>query len=176
MRTVHIIVKNYLTDEERILSVGGIQSYISELSHLFYDNGYAINIYQFSSTNFTEEYQNTTVFGIRTDHLKKWSKKKQTVVNFCLRLFDNSSDLLLFSCDSLITRNKAKNSLAIQHGISWDMKRNKIGHVLFELLFSFLKAYRRTRNYKYVNIIVSVDYNFLNWIRALLPTRNASRK
>ena len=171
MRKIHIIVKNFLTDDERVLSVGGIQSYISELSRLLFDNGYAINIYQFSRTNFTQEYQNTTVFGIQTDHIRKWSKKKKAVVEFCLRYFDNNSDLLLFSCDSLITKNTVKNSIAIQHGISWDVIRDKTANFFYGFLYSYLKAYKRIRNYKYVNKIVSVDYNFLNWIRAALPMR-----
>lgn len=83
--------------------------------------------------------------------------------------FNDAEDILIFTTDNRIVKNTVSRSIAIQHGICWDMPVHTNWSPALNSLYVFSKArltHRVISRLSDVSHVVCVDHNFPNWLRA----------
>ncbi len=168
MKTAYILYENYLTSDGCRMSLGGIQTYIANLIPIVQQYGYKVHIYQHSLKDFDVDWNGLHISGISQGktvvEMKKAFKKR------LLKEINKDADLLIFGCESFAFDSREYKSIAIQHGISWDKpcyhastkQKIIIGH-LRKIKLAWSTIHRVSK----VKMLVCVDYNFVNWYRAL---------
>lgn len=168
--TIHIIYENYLNPNGEGISVGGIQTYITNLISVFLEIELGVVIHQRADTNFEKIINNGTVrvYGYRyTGSIRRFP---QYLFNNAIEHIDKQKDIILFGTDSLICDSKGYKTLAIQHGVFWDKPQPYCSNVkyLVEYLKQSYRAWRTIKTIRKVDRLICVDYNFVNWYRALV--------
>ena len=160
MNKIFIIYNNFYVPEKNYISVGGIQTYIKNLCDIILDMGALPCVYQLSKQEFVCEYQGIEIHGVNVKY-KNLSKRALKEIG------DNHT--VIFATEGLIRKYNGK-SIVIQHGIAWD-KPSHIGSgkliknlIMWKKFFAAKKKIKKLTKVKYV---VCVDYNFINWYRAL---------
>lgn len=161
----NILYTHYYDREGKNISVGGIQTYISALSGVLIENGYYVNIFQSADREFEIHNGNITIYGCKCS-LKK---AKTELLRRCKTCLDND-DIVIFGTDTLSAPVEVP-SIAIQHGISWDVPNN-CKSFLISYLKKTYKAWKRIKQISSADLLICVDYNFINWIRAVSPFCN----
>lgn len=164
------IIYNYLKPDGSGISIGGVQTYLTNLIPLLKDSGYAITIYQRATEDFHHEYDNYDVYGIK-DGSKDYQKMLKMLTSFVFQHINPSSDLLIYGTDFLIKKYAPCRSIAIQHGIAWDVPINQCSHWRYfrHFLGKCKDAWYTIQRISKVDQLVCVDYNFVNWHRAISP-------
>jgi len=164
------IIYNYLKPDGSGISIGGVQTYLTNLIPLLKDSGYAITIYQRATEDFHHEYDNYDVYGIK-DGSKDYQKMLKMLTSFVFQHINPSSDLLIYGTDFLIKKYAPCRSIAIQHGIAWDVPFNQCSHWRYfrHFLGKCKDAWYTIQRISKVDQLVCVDYNFVNWHRAISP-------
>lgn len=163
---IHIINTIYLTLDGSKLSVGGVETYISNLCRVIIECGYEPIVYQMASKPFDILYDGVKVHGIVC------SKKK--IVKEALKIIPEN-EVVVFANDEVIHGRYKGKTLAIQHGIGWDLPIHKDRGALADLLYfteRVISAYKKVKNNQRTDVVVCVDYNYLNWYRTQV---NASK-
>lgn len=152
------------------LMIGGVETYILNLSTVFINNGYEVNIYQFAEKNFERKYMEANVIGVcpcgKFERLYKERIKKMIIESY--KRSDVEKDILIFATDYDIVATKYKKVIAIQHGVGWDIHHECRKYSLMPFLFgvkNLMIAYACRNKYFKCSKIVCVDYNFVNWYR-----------
>lgn len=166
-KVARILCTRYLS-QNKSHTIGGVQSYVESLSGVFIDLEYEVILYQYSAPisneSFVMEKDGYIIKGV------KGAKSTKDLLNYIKKYEhpDYENDFLIFSTDFMITNNKYKKSIAIQHGIAWDITYDNSVSDLFNylaILKSMFRTVKKYRRYRYCNNIVCVDYNFVNWYR-----------
>ena len=170
MVTVHIIYNNFYDRQGNNLSVGGIQTYLTNLAKLILKLGYNASIYQSSDVDFVRDYFGITVYGCKSNPTKSTS----VLLKKC-KGNAKKDDLVIFGTDE-ITKKTGLKTISIQHGISWDKPIDCSNG--FSLFYQYVKkaylAWKRAKLYKNIDALVCVDYNFINWFRAVFPNNKTN--
>lgn len=164
------IIYNYLKPDGSGISIGGVQTYITNLIPLLKESGYAITIYQWATKDFHQEFDNYDVYGLK-DEGKDNKKKAEILSSYAFLRITPSSDLLIYGTDFLIKKYAPCRSIAIQHGIAWDVPFNQCSHWRYfrHFLGKCKDAWYTIQRISKVDQLVCVDYNFVNWHRAISP-------
>ena len=163
--TIRIICTSFL-DKDDNLKIGGVETYLSDLSLILKNEGYKTIVYQTSDENRIINYHGVTVKKIKCNNSKKLISYMQNKEEA-----DIKNDILIFSTDYLISKNKFKKSIAIQHGIAWDITDdNKVSTFknCLSIIGNTIRTMKKYYKYKKCNNLVCVDYNFINWYRTQL--------
>lgn len=152
---VHIIYTNFLNDDERTYSVGGVQTYILNLAEVLKRNNFEVIIHQSSNHDFVVSFEYGNVFAYKNNFLKESERNIK------------ENELVIYGTDTYAINKRPGPTISIQHGIYWDKPMPVIGQ--------FTKWRRKIKDYyqiitriKRVDTLVCVDYNFVNWYRALV--------
>ena len=174
--TAHIIYFNYLNADGNGTSIGGIQTYISNLIPVFQKEGMHVSIYQRATADFVKDIvsdngDSVKVYGIKCD--KQYGEEtKARLFAFASQYIVKERDLLVFGCESAVVPCKGYKSIAVQHGISWDVADEEPCNER-QYLWRYIKkckhAWDIIRRVSYTQSLVCVDYNFINWYRAIVP-------
>ncbi|WP_194727121.1 glycosyltransferase family 4 protein [Noviherbaspirillum malthae] len=189
------IIYNRLYDfDKEHLSIGGIQTYLLRLAELIKEMGWGVAIFQLSKNSFAREYNGATIIGVSGIPLES---KPKDIGEFLIKhaevWISQEPGIVIFGSDSYCV-NTAFRSIAIQHGVSWDLPtrenfeyspRDQQTTTYYNqpLLQSFFNRLRRSRlNYfrrmwlrqttiydrqqMSVKNMVCVDYNFVNASKA----------
>lgn len=170
MKAAYIVCENFLTPDGGVMSVGGIQTYLTTLIPILVDEGYSIHIYQKSRIDFEMIKDKVLITGL--SHCVSKKSYVKCVKNEILKKIDLQNDLLIFGCDTLIFESKKMRTIAIQHGITWDIPISKgKTHLLFlrSYIIKARLAWQTIMRVSNVRRLVCVDYNFVNWYRATAP-------
>lgn len=155
------------------MSIGGIQTYITNLISVFQEIGYDVCIYQKSDSVFEKEINGAKIIG--TPFQCKHLKMLRGLCDLAMSRGDKANDIIVFACDTTIQDCEGFNSIAIQHGITWDKPAN-IPHTKWAYLRYYFKmryyAWHQIKRIEKVKKVVCVDYNFNNWYRAEVPYVN----
>jgi glycosyltransferase involved in cell wall biosynthesis len=166
--TVHIIYDNYLKPDGSEMSIGGIQTYIYELQKIIRNLGLDINIHQRSDVSFEKMVDGCKVSGYP---LKIDRGMRKRLIARALQNIDQSRDLVIFGCETNAVEKLSCKTIGIQHGIFWDKpgnaKESKIGDAKI-FLKKAIKAYQTVSRIRNLDTLVCVDYNFVNWYRAIV--------
>ena len=168
----HIIYFNYLKPDGSEMSIGGIQTYISNLIPVLNKCGYSVSIYQRATQDFYKLLDNCEVRGVA--HPKNiCPETAAAILNAAIPYIDMNSDLLIYGCETCVTRQVPCRTIAIQHGISWDVPVN-INYSQWKYLKGYvrkaLNAWQLCKRVKMVDRLVCVDHNFVNWHKAITPS------
>ena len=166
MRKVIILYTQFLDFEGNEEKIGGIETYIKNLIDVSLNIGLEVNIIQFSNVNFKKSYKNDVfIYGVKDE--KKVKSKK--LIEKAYEIGNCDNDILIFASSHMNRKNKFKQSIAIQHGIYWDLNtvKGKKVNKLFTTLLKSMQIYIETKRNSCVNKVVCVDYNYINWYRAL---------
>ena len=162
--TAHIIYTNFLKPNGKGLNIGGIETYILNLSEVLYSVGFNVNIYQRGDEEFEAQYKNYNVIGVVNKNIHTF---KYDIFNACAQRCNKTEDLIIFASEEFIIKRDGYNTIGIQHGISWDIPNSSKNNYLKTFLNKAFRAWVRINRVNKVKTMVCVDYNFINWYRAL---------
>lgn len=174
---LYIIYSLFYTKNGEDIIIGGIQNYILGLIEVFHQD-FNIKIIQKSSKNFKIESDKYNVYGFK---LKGNKVGKELHDNIRFELKEN--DYLVWASDRISCKTKHKKTISIQHGITFDFidyQNIKIGKILKKSLLLSI-VYRQFQYFNAIRFflnsskVVCVDYNFLNWVRTILPRKLTQR-
>lgn len=166
---VHVFYNGWIANDHKSFTLGGVQTYLINLSKVFRELGYEFHYYRGSDIDNEIIIQDVHV------HEMAWRDKKQSikkVFDYYKSLIDKQNDIVLFADDYISTYALDYHSLSIQHGIFWDVPmKNNLSFLKF--FYYFLKktrnAWIRMLHVRNVKCVICVDYNFVNWFRAVFP-------
>ncbi|WP_427042086.1 glycosyltransferase family 4 protein [Fusobacterium sp. SB021] len=167
MKKIKIIYNNYLDIENEKnyrVGIGGLTTYITNLVSIFNKLGFEVEIFQFAKANVVIHLENVIVKGV---YLKK--NKIKALVKKASEDSDYRNDILLFATDFMITKNKFLNTIAIQHGVAWDipsLRPKSYAENIISIFKNILRVLVKNNKYRKCKHIVCVDYNFVNWYRS----------
>ena len=160
LKTIKIIYTKYYDNDLNQITIGGVQTYITDLLGIIKELGCSICIYQQSETNFEHNIEED----VKVVGVKCTDKNRNKLLYLAARKDDNDS-LVIFATDNIIPKRTLGKTLAIQHGIYWDIpNKSKRTQFLFSLAKGYF-SYKKISKLKNVNSIICVDYNFVNWYR-----------
>ena len=163
----HIIYYNYLNPEGEGMSIGGIQTYLFNLIPVLRRCGYEVTVYQRSSKDFHKELDGCDVYGI--PHPESFgSRVGKVLLDAAMPHIDLKNDLLLYGCETSIARRVPCRTVAIQHGIFWDVPKEGTPY-LKGYIKKCMNAWKIMERVSKVDKLVCVDNNFINWHRAITP-------
>ena len=167
----HIIYYNYLKPDGSGMSVGGIQTYLANLIPVLEKCGYGVSVYQRSYCDFHKNMGSYDVYGVGYKD-NYGVQVARALLDAALPHIDMSNDLLVYGCETCMSRSVSCKTIAIQHGISWDVpldKRFSRLRYLRSYVGKSLNAWKTIRRVGKVDRLVCVDNNFINWHRAIVP-------
>lgn len=162
MKVARIVYSIFLNDDKKMI-VGGAENYLRNLGIILGEIDYEVYLYQYA-----KEYYCVNIDGINVLGVPHANSPKDIVKYIEENDHDYENDLLIFGTDYYITKNKFKKSIAIQHGVAWDITSDKNVSVFSNIKCIFRGAIRSIYKYnKYLKCknMVCVDYNFINWYR-----------
>lgn len=173
MRSIDIIYIRYFDAKGEVLTLGGIQTYITQLTKLAIKIGFQVRIFQYSDISFEKVILGTAkVIGLPIPQNKRNANSLYERV--CTFRKPEEMYITLFATDDIIPSHKVPNSIAIQHGISWDKESSKKRSFLRSFLSKTIYGYRTVKRLNNVEDVVCVDNNFICWHRTQLHERNVN--
>lgn len=171
MNILDIIYTRYYDETGVRMTIGGIQTYITRLSHIGKRIGFHVRIFQYSAIPFTEQ-QDTDIEVIGVPLPPKKQTPDRLYKEVLKSRGDKDSYITLFATDTLIPSYKVQHSIAIQHGVFWDMEALKRRSFLRSFASRTIEAYRTVSRMRNVEDVVCVDNNFICWHRTQLHERD----
>lgn len=175
MQSVHIIYRQYLDLSGMEMVIGGVETYITNLIKVFSLAGYKVKVYQFSTVPFTASREIATIYGVasKKKDLKKhlMSISIQPLVDAAEKNADLKKDIVVFGTEIDLVKNNFDKSIALQHGIGWDVFENDKAHEIQYIKYfvkNSVRAFYKYLKLRYATKVICVDYNFLNWYRTLI--------
>ena len=169
MKKIIIITPSYVDCKSGTLKIGGLETYIKDLSLLFTNNEYKTIIYQFEDVEkeLSCIYNNAEIISLPV--LKKQYQK--TFDNIYAK--HNSEDsIFILATDQMDIKSKAQNVIAIQHGIAFDIPGYMINgfwgkNKTLQFINKVLRCIKNVKRFYNTKRTVCVDYNYYNWFRTL---------
>lgn len=160
---INILYSYYFDFSKAVITIGGIQSYIQNLVAICLNLGHKVTVFQIGNDNRSIMIDGYTIkeFCIgKSDNYQKFAYK---VANET----DIDNDVFIYATDTIIPwSNPFKHTIAIQHGINWDMPRTNRRPDFIMHLSKLRRNYVIMHKVNNVGTVVCVDYNFVNWLRA----------
>lgn len=169
MNVIDIIYARYFTPDGTNLSIGGVETYITQLARLAHSMGLAVRIFQFADNDFVNKIETSIVYGfkhkgdIHDGYLLQRAKESYQSGNKYLTIIAN---------DNLIPNYKVENSIVIQHGIGFDSCFGKNEPLWIDFIKRQKLAYSIVKALENVDEVVCVDNNFICWYRTQTSLRN----
>lgn len=160
---INILYDYYFDFSKGLVTIGGIQTYIQNLVAIFMDLGHKVTVFQIGANKTSIEFDGYT---IKELYVGK-SKTYQKFANLVADETDKENDVFIYATDTIIPwTNPFKHTIAIQHGINWDMPRAKSRPAFIMQLSKARRNFIIIHKVCNADTVVCVDYNFVNWIRA----------
>ena len=163
---VFLVCNYFMTPGSDKPEIGGIHTYIENLLTCMDAWGYPVDLFQYSSVPFEKQLGASCrvigfVPGKNRNDLRPLVKQAEASA-------DLQHDLLLFSTSLMICRHHFHNSVAIQHGISWDVTtvHGLSPRFPFDQLLRSIQARVLIRQHRRISRMICVDYNYVNWLRS----------
>ena len=169
--SIYIIYSNFLDDEGQKHVIGGIQQYIFGLINVFHKD-FSIKVIQKAKTSFYKKFDEYDVYAFDVS-------KNKIAKELYYKIKDeiNPSDYIIWASDRISAKINHKNTISIQHGITFDFldyKSIRLGNLIksslaLSILYRLFQYGSAITYFLKTPQVVCVDYNFLNWIRTILP-------
>ena len=156
--TVYLIYYNFLNEDCKTVSIGGIQTYLQNLCQVIISLGLKPIVIQLAKKKFETTYNGYSVIGITTE--------RKNFPNVAIKRVSYGS-IVVFGTHELIVPYNG-HTIGIQHGITRDTPVHYELSKKLNNFYIFQRArmgYRLLRQLSYVDTLVCVDNNFINWYR-----------
>lgn len=167
MTHIDIFIWRYFSFESDTFTVGGIQTYVSNLARLLSTKRFDVSIIQRNDEDITYNNGSISIIGFVTNRMNPKGTINELYKKRLNQRVRSVKYISIIASDQYIPHIKIPNSIVIQHGISWDM----IDESNISFLLSFLKkvivSYQLIRSLSNMENVVCVDYNYVNWYRTL---------
>lgn len=167
----HIFYSQYLDNTRERVTIGGVQTYITNLISVLGELSIDVFLYQCADEDFSIDWNCIKVYGVKYQS-EKGPDIGARLFACCKQYADPHKDLIIFATDTLITECAGYKTIAIQHGIFWDIPKQRYNSKIKYFLDYINKARRAWNTISRCSIVdslVCVDYNFINWYRAIVP-------
>lgn len=165
MKKIAILYDLFYDFNTNSITIGGIQTYITDLINVAKSIGYQITLFQMGETTNEVQLPEYKIIAIPT-------KKRSKFCNLISQVIDDDT-LVIFATDLIIPhKNPFKTSIAIQHGICWDIPTEKNRNILVMNLSKLVRNARIVDRVSNVKEVICVDYNFVNWYRTCVDKPN----
>lgn len=171
----YIIYKHVYSPDFHTKIIGGIETYLFNLSLLLLKRGIEPIIVQCANQDSRINEDGIIYWGIKLKSMNNWHKQLYHKVESIL----TKEDLLIWGTDTFSMKIPHQRSLSIQHGIDFDYYpeeetlRRWALRVGIGKLYKFLQRARALRVFNRASFRVCVDYNFWNWYRTFsLPSED----
>lgn len=172
MKKVHIFYTRFVTDDGKI-TVGGVQTYLINLTKVLNDLSFEVHYYRPSTMDFETEHYNIKMHGYDCRPIKKTDKKIAATFEHFKNRINKETDIVIFADELESCKTKGYKTIALQHGIFWDIPVEEAnnGKIKFfnVLAHKIVDIVRRLIHSNYAKVLVCVDYNYVNWYRAVMP-------
>lgn len=169
----YIIYKHIYSPDFSARIIGGIETYLLNLSQILRKRGIEPVIIQCANRDTQVEEEGVTYMGVALKSMKNWHQQLYKKIESRI----TKEDLLIWGTDTFSMKTKHQRSLAIQHGIDFDYypeeeqrRRLALEWGLGKLYKHFQRA-RALRVFNRASVRVCVDYNFWNWFRTFCLPR-----
>ena len=171
---VHIFYYGFVSDDGTKVTLGGVQTLLINLTKVLNELGYEVHYYKPSSMDFESEHYNIKMHGVKCDiSKKKITKRIQFTFNHFKNYINAQEDLVLFADDLNTCKTKGFKTIALQHGIFWDIPQKAALKGKLRNCYEWYKRIKETTmriiHSSYVDQMVCVDYNYVNWYRSVVP-------
>lgn len=164
MKHIDILYGKYLSDERQV-TIGGVQTYITDLCKIIREMGMKARIVQFANENYVHTLsEGVSVAGFNMEGPKD-SQRYQRLFDLAVRTRETADTLTIFATDTIIPKKVSGHCIAIQHGIFWDIPRTARRSLVRQVVGRSIAAYKIVNRLNRVEHVICVDYNFLNWYR-----------
>lgn len=167
MTHIDVFSRSYYSYDGKGVTVGGVQTYLTNLAQYFTSNGYDITIIQRGETDFQQQTGYASIIGFTTKSLVPKKLIKELYLKRCNQRKQGDKYITIIASDQVIPNVKIPNSIVIQHGISWDMIDEGNNSFFVSFLKKVIISYQLIRSLSYIENVVCVDYNYVNWYRTL---------
>lgn len=168
MKKLFIICQRYLDSAFESTTIGGIQTYITNLSQIAAEIGFQVHIIQYDVCSRQKEFPYGRIIGVDVSGCKRLRHKNRTLYQHCMKDFDLKTDLLIYATEGMAQKGSRDHAIAIQHGISWDIESSepvsRTANVI-AICKNAINSILLTQSAANVRKMVCVDYNYLNWYR-----------
>ena len=165
--------RSFFDFEKKLPSLGGVQTYVQYLAQLGLKLGFDVTVYLVATENESEKEFIYQGYKIKTLYKKYLLKNHyQSCFDYLSKNVVSEQDKIVIARDIFYIKNKLKNSVTIQHGISYDIPRKYIGgfwkkNKILQMIYKWIRSYRSLNLLYWSRNIVCVDYNFYNWFKTL---------
>ncbi|MCO7233422.1 MULTISPECIES: glycosyltransferase family 4 protein [unclassified Cobetia] len=141
--------------------VGGIQTYIWDLSNGLADNNYEVEVYFPAEENLEFMHNKSKFYGVK---VKDWKAGKSVTSNIALNIIGTST---------LIPNNIIGPCVGIQHGILWDrpVQYNRLWNI-FPLLRNSIRVNKYSKLVNRFDHLVCVDLAYPQFVASTNPPLN----
>lgn len=164
------------------IRVGGVETYLATLSEMCLDVGWEPVLFQVSERHFERIVcGGLRVIGVPRPRRRRFQGMPTRLFRAALEHLDEKTDVLIFGTYRLSVRTSRINCISIQHGISWDVspflarRPHWYEYGPMPWFTRQLRGAQRMREWRRCPNRVCVDYNFLNWFRAVHEGRMDGR-
>ena len=167
MKRVIIVTSGFLDCNTRKLSIGGVETYMYQLSLALKEFGYEVCVCQLVRGGRSET---VTAEGIECRFVP--TSSNQESFDQIYRQYNGADTVFIIGTDQMDIRSRESNVLAIQHGVAFDVPGNMIpgfwGKTRFlQRVSKLLRCLKNVRRMDSVRNTVCVDYNYYNWYKTL---------
>lgn len=171
MTHIDIFSRSYYSYDGGKATIGGVQTYITNLAQFFSLQGYKVTIIQRGENDFCLEPGFASVFGFTTHSLVPRKLIKELYLKRVAQREEKEKYISIIASDQVIPKIKIPNSIVIQHGISWDMIDESNSPFIISFIKKAFISYQLLHSLSYIDNVVCVDYNYVNWYRTLESKR-----
>ncbi len=159
---IYIVYNKFYDFARNEITIGGIQTYISDLISIFMEMNYKVCVIQVGNEERNIEINGYTI----RQYFIKARYRNEALAKRIKSEIDEKKDLVVFATDSIAPFGvRFEKSIAIQHGISWDKPSQTPRGILKGLLSRMKATYRIAKSLQLIHSVICVDYNFQNWYR-----------
>lgn len=171
MATTAIIYPNFFDERGSKRKLGGVETYLWQLSRLIADRGGQPVLFQAAERPFRRQLDHLTVEGIVPGKRLGRSTLQRDLYEHAMDRVASEGGVVVFGADHASVPTRYPRSVSIQHGIGWDLPARFYGKAasglpLPEGMRKRYVAWRSRRYFENCPNRVCVDYNFPNWYRA----------
>lgn len=164
MKHAYIVYSQFFDRNGEEIRIGGIETYIYNLCKVLISTDICPIIYQFANKDFIKEYETIKVIGVKVTS-NNYKKNSRILTKKIQEVFNYENDIMIFASEEYVVPFKSKSVVTIQHGISWDIPNDN--NVWLNYVKNSIRALIEYRRLEKCSHVICVDYNFLNWYRAI---------
>ena len=164
MKHAYIVYSQFFDRNGEKIRIGGIETYIYNLCKVLISTDICPIIYQFANKDFVKEYETIKVIGVKVTS-SNYKRNSRILTKKIQAVFNYENDIMIFASEEYVVPFKSKSVVTIQHGISWDIPNDN--NVWLNYVKNSIRALIEYRRLEKCSHVICVDYNFLNWYRAI---------